>query len=263
MDVRMATHSGHPERGNEDFVGAVPGAVVVIDGAGIPGAESLCRHGVAWYAHSLGAALLGRLSLSDDLSLTDALAAAIGQVADSHRHTCDLANPSNPQATVCAMRLEADRADYLLLADTTLLLGTADGGVTALTDEREVAVRRACTGPLDGLTPGSPKYDAALPGVRAALRERRNQPGGYWIAREDPAAAAEAVTGSVALDDLTDAVLLSNGVTRLVDPYALMTWAELLDLTRASGPSRVLRMLRGHEPDESDRDDATLAHITM
>ena len=57
----MATSAGEAGRPNEDFAGAVPGAAVLLDGAGIPGTESICSHGVAWYTHRLGGALLGRL----------------------------------------------------------------------------------------------------------------------------------------------------------------------------------------------------------
>lgn len=48
MRVNLATSAGRAGRPNEDFVGAIPGAVVLLDGAGIPGVESLCFHGVAW-----------------------------------------------------------------------------------------------------------------------------------------------------------------------------------------------------------------------
>lgn len=50
MKVMMASNPGHVGQPNEDFVGAVPGAVVLLDGAGIPGTDSICRHGVAWYS---------------------------------------------------------------------------------------------------------------------------------------------------------------------------------------------------------------------
>jgi len=46
MATSAAARTG---RGNEDFVGAVPTAVVLLDGAGgVSGSESVCRHGVAW-----------------------------------------------------------------------------------------------------------------------------------------------------------------------------------------------------------------------
>ena len=57
-------------RANEDFTGAIPTAAVLIDGAGIPGAESVCRHGVAWYASRLGGSLLNLLSLVRDSDRT-------------------------------------------------------------------------------------------------------------------------------------------------------------------------------------------------
>ncbi|WP_247669098.1 hypothetical protein [Micromonospora sp. H61] len=87
MDVSLATSAGRADRPNEDFVGAVPGAVVLLDGAGIPGAESLCSHGVAWYTHRLGGALLGHLSRGDGRELAAILATAIDEIAAEHGHT--------------------------------------------------------------------------------------------------------------------------------------------------------------------------------
>jgi hypothetical protein len=51
----MATGAGRAGQPNEDFAGAVPGAVL-LDGAGIPATESICSRGVAWYTHRLGGA---------------------------------------------------------------------------------------------------------------------------------------------------------------------------------------------------------------
>ena len=77
MRVALATSAGHPGRPNEDFVGAVPSAVVLLDGAGIPDTEAICRHGVAWYAHSLGGRLLSHLSRDTEEPLTEVLALGI------------------------------------------------------------------------------------------------------------------------------------------------------------------------------------------
>ena len=62
MRVARLPAPGKPGWPNEDFVAAVPTAAVLLDGAGIAGTESICRHGVAWYTHRLGGVLLGRLS---------------------------------------------------------------------------------------------------------------------------------------------------------------------------------------------------------
>lgn len=261
----MATSAGHPGRANEDFVGAVPGAVVLLDGAGIPGAESICCHGVAWYTHRLGANLLGRLSRGDGQSLVSILAEAIDELAGEHRSTCDLADPSSPQSTVAMLRVDSERAEYLMLADSHLLLGRTRGeGPKVVTDVREVAVRRECTAPLAGLEAGSREHEVTLEACTKEFRSRRNQPGGYWIAKDDPRTAEEAVTGAVALDGLTDAALLSNGATRLVDPYGLTKWPVLLERCRTAGPGAVLEDLRRHEADISKpADDATVAHSNV
>ena len=142
MHVSMATSAGKAGRPNEDFVGAVPGAAVLLDGAGIPGTESICSHGVAWYTHRLGGALLGRLSRDDGRDLAAILATAIGEIAADHRDTCDITNPSSPQATVAMVRAHRGRLDYLLLADSFLVLDQVDGGPQVITDEREVTARR-------------------------------------------------------------------------------------------------------------------------
>ncbi|GAA4369728.1 protein phosphatase 2C domain-containing protein [Nocardioides caricicola] len=143
MRIDTATSAGHPGRPNEDFVGCAPGAVVVLDGAGIRGAEHLCR-GTAWYAETLGTALLARLapdSPADTPADTPAaaLADAIEHVAGLHRGTCDLADPSSPQATVAVARFSDEHVDYLVLGDTYVLLGEQ-----VVTDPREVDVRTEC-----------------------------------------------------------------------------------------------------------------------
>jgi hypothetical protein len=193
----MATRPGHPGRVNEDFVGAVPDAVVLLDGAGIPGSEHLCHHGTAWYARTLGAALLARLPGVDDL--VTVLAEAIAEVAGRHDGTCDLADPSSPQAAVAIARRAADRLDHLVLGDAYVVLQASPPVV--VTDPREVSVRAEVLATRD-----------ALADQVTAFRALRNRPGGFWVAKESPAAAAEAVTGSVPLRTLAGVALLSNGV---------------------------------------------------
>ncbi|MGC4789597.1 hypothetical protein ACLQ22_17395 [Micromonospora sp. DT178] len=268
MYVSMATSAGRIGRPNEDFVGAVPGAAVLLDGAGIPGTESICCHGVAWFTHRLGGALLGRLSRDDGRNLAAILADAIGETAADHDSVCDIANPSSPHATVVIVRARRGRLDHLLLADSFLVLDQVRGGPQVITDEREVTVRRICSAPLDGVPGGTPEYDRLRDSCVEALRARRNQPGGYWIAKDDPHAAEEAVTGSRPLHDLDGAALLSNGASRIVSPYGLTDWPGVLDLLGADGPAEIIRRVRQAEvrarggPDDPVPDDATVAHCT-
>jgi hypothetical protein len=269
MKVVMASSPGQVGQPNEDFVGAVPGAVVLLDGAGIPGTDSICRHGVAWYSHTLGATLLGQLSREPGRDLAAALADSIEQVSGQHRHTCDVANPSSPQSTVGIIRFHEDRVDFLALADVFVVLDSSESGPQVVTDSREVSVRNECLSVLHGLPTGTPEYERAQLAVIDALRARRNQPGGYWIAKDDPHAAMHAVTGSIPLRQLNGAALLSNGASRVVDPYRLAEWPAVLDLMRAKGPDEILRRVReaetearatGSIPDIRRPDDATVAY---
>jgi hypothetical protein len=264
MDVRIATSAGHPGRPNEDFAGAVASAVVLLDGAGIQGTESICRHGVAWYTHGLGGALLGQLSRDDGRDLTAVLARAIEELAARHRGTCDIAHPSSPQSTVAIVRATADRLEYLVLADCFVVLGQDSGEPLVITDEREVNARSFCSAPLAGLSRETAEYERLRDSCIEQLQARRNQPGGYWIAKDDPRVAEQALVGSRPLRQLRTVALLSNGASRIVSPYGATTWSGLMDVLDGGGPGEVIRRVRLAESDRADPgggfpDDATVA----
>jgi hypothetical protein len=268
MRVAFATSPGTPDSDNEDFVAAVPTAVVLLDGAGIRGIESICRHGVAWYTHRLGGALIGRLSRGGGQSLPAILGDAIEEVTDGHRDTCDVNNPSSPSATVVLFRISNDRADYLLLSDSFLILDRADGAVEVLTDGREVAVRNRYAAPMFATVKGTPEYERARAEAIEGFRATRNQPGGFWVAKNDPQAAREAVAGSVPTRDLSSATLLSNGASRIVDRFGLADWPGVVRLLDTTAPAEIIRRVREAE-DRADQhgggeahDDATVAYCT-
>ena len=69
--VVLATAAGTPGWPNEDFCAVAPGAAVLLDGATtMPrGTPTGCRHGVAWYARTLGSTLLAALVGESDTGL--------------------------------------------------------------------------------------------------------------------------------------------------------------------------------------------------
>ena len=256
MRVTMATDTAHAERGNEDFAGAVPAAAVLVDGAGMIGIESICRHGVAWYATRLGGELLGLLSYAPEESLTALLGEAIQRVTDSHRDTCDITDPSSPSATVAILRIAGDRADHLVLGDSVLIVD-GPAGPLVVDDRREPDFRRPHEARLDAAAPED--RERVLEEVIGELRAHRNQPGGFWIAKDDPRVAAEAFTGSHPIAELTGAALLSNGASRFVDTFQLGSWRDLLE----ADPTDVIRRVRAAEKRGGvSPDDATIAHCT-
>ncbi len=259
MRVTMESAAKQIARANEDFTGSIPTAAVLIDGAGIPGTEAICHHGVAWYAHHLGGRLLSLLSLVHGRSLSALLAEAIKQVTDDHRDTCDVANPISPSATVAILRLCDSRLEHLVLGDSVLVLDRADDMPLVVTDPREVIISRWYESRLEGVTHGSDEYHRIL----RELRANRNQPGGFWLAKDDPRAADEAITGSCPISELSGAVLLSNGASRIVDRFGLTDWAGVMTVLTTSGPAEIIRRVRVAEARHAvAADDATIAHCT-
>ncbi|GAA3769672.1 protein phosphatase 2C domain-containing protein [Plantactinospora mayteni] len=259
MRVTMTSVAAGTGRPNEDFTGAVPTAAVLIDGAGIPGAESICRHGVAWYASRLGGSLLGLLSLVRDAGLPALLAEAIERVTDEHRGTCDVGNPISPSATVAMLRLSDGLVEYLVLGDSVLVLDRASGAPLVVSDPREVIISQSYRTALEAVAEGSDEYRRIL----RELRANRNQPGGFWLAKDDPRAADEAITGSCPISELNGAVLLSNGASRIVDRFRLTDWPGVLAVLASDGPAEVVQRVRQAEARHAvAADDATIAHCT-
>jgi hypothetical protein len=242
---------------NEDIVAADGSVVVVLDGVSQwHTRQSGCRHGTVWYVQRLAGRILRHAA--GPVSLAEAVREAIRDVADLHRHTCDLAHPWSPAATVAVLRELGDRVEYLILADCVIVVETTDG-VVALTDTRLAELLQRLR------QDNSPESRAHF---QDGLRRLCNRPGGYWVASADPAAAAEAVTGSMPRDTIRRAVLLSDGASCLVDDYAEATWAELLEL----GPERLIDEVRRCEKGDPDRvrwrrgkvhDDATAAYCAF
>ncbi|MEU4790608.1 hypothetical protein AB0F95_12995 [Micromonospora tulbaghiae] len=253
MRVTMATDAGHPGRTNEDFAGAVPCGMVLVDGAGgISGAGEVCHHGIAWYATRLGGALLG--VLSEDRSLRDVLAEGIERVTDQHHDTCDVTHPISPFAAVAMLRFSGGTVEHLVLGDAVALVGRASGGPVVAHDPREVVIARSFEERLKDVPEGGDEYRRLF----MELRARRNSPGGFWVAKDDPRVVDEAVTGECPADDVRTAALLSNGASRLVDTFGLTDWPGLLRLLETDGPAEVIRRVREAEArDGVATDDAT------
>ncbi|MFJ8864233.1 integrase [Streptomyces sp. NPDC102473] len=255
----MTSVPKRPGRVNEDFTGAVPTAAVLIDGAGIPGSDHTCRHGVAWYAGRLGGSLLGLLALAQDRGLAALLAEAVELVTDEHRDTCAVADPISPSATVAVLRVSEGWAEYLVLGDSVLVLDRADRMPLVVTDPREVVIGRRYESALAAVAKGSDAHHRIL----RELRANRNAPGGFWVAKDDPRAADEAITGRCPVSEVTGAALLSNGAGRLVDRFGLATWPQVMRILASGGAAETIRRVRQEETRQAlAADDATIAYCT-
>ncbi|MEV5520435.1 integrase [Streptomyces pseudogriseolus] len=272
MNVALGTLPAEPDQQNEDFAATAPGAAVLLDGAGVAGAETGCIHGIAWFSSTLGGLLLGNIAQDPVRSLADCLADAIRGVRSLHEDTCDLAYRASPTSTVVAIRVGGGALEYLVLGDSTLLLAGQDGKTTAVTDDRLDQVGKQLRAPVDRLPTGTPEHAAALAQYRDDLTGLRNRPGGFWIAGPEPRAAEHALTGTVPLESLASVTLLSDGATRLVDRFGLADWTDVLDVLASASPDELIRRVREAENSDPDgqrwprgkaRDDATVLHCPV
>lgn len=270
MHVAFATEPAHPGADNEDFAAATPYAVVVLDGVTTAGTETGCRHGTAWYARHLGGTLIADLSAHPEHKLTDLLAIAIDTVAGRHRHTCDLTHPGTPASTVVIARERPGALDYLVLADSVLILDQP-GGPTIITDDRESTVSVDLHNDVHDLQAGTPEHDTTMQALMTDLQLRRNQPGGFWVAAADPTAAAEAITGTLPTSNLAALAALTDGATRVADRFHLIDWPKLLAVLATDGPADLIRRNRDAEASDPHgrrwkrgklSDDATAAYCT-
>ncbi|MFJ9551763.1 UTRA domain-containing protein [Streptomyces erythrochromogenes] len=271
MQVSMASTQGGGTA-NEDTVHVSPTGVVVLDGLSAPKDLPMgCIHGTPWFVRQLGTCLINLIG-DDAVSLREALRRAISEVNDLHRDTCALEQEAVPASTVLMIREQDEVLDYLVLSDNVLVLDLGDEGIRTVTDKRveEVAgkeMRAALQGPT-----GTPEHAARVSALVTVQRRLRNQPGGYWVAATDPAAADEAITGTVELTDVRQAALLTDGASRLVDSFGTLSWAQLLDLLRTEGPAALIARTREAEladpvgerwPRFKRSDDATAAYVRI
>jgi hypothetical protein len=275
MEMAAATVTSWPaskDRENEDSTANTPQVAVVVDGAGIPASlRSGCSHSVAWYSQALATTF--QVHLADPrVRMRDALRSAIAEVVARHEDTCDLAAGS-PSATVAAWRITGSDLEYLVLCDSSLFLSFTDGRNLEVTDDRlgqviapwvEAATAQPAPG---GLSISRDELHAAS---RQAVELLRNTAEGFWCCHNDPAAADEALQGSIPLAALRGAVLATDGATRGIHLLGTHTLEETIEAALSGTPDELLRQIRAAEDAQAQsltlhavkvHDDATLVSV--
>ena len=248
MQITYATEAA-PGCVNEDRAVCGDGWAVVLDGATAPeGVDSGCIHDVSWLVNHLAAGITRGLLLGF-VDLADVLGLAIAETCRAHAGTCDLANPDSPSSTAAIVRVRGGVLDYLVLADSPVVVRAPGEAPKVFSDDR-----------LSHL-PGGRPYSREL------VRYMRNKPEGFWVASTDPEAAYRAVTGSMLLAPGSEVGLFTDGVSRLVDIYGY-GWDVVLTVAGGrSGPANLISALRSLEADNppeggKKHDDATAVLMT-
>ncbi len=243
MRIVTATEPADASKASEDWILAEPDLAIALDGA-TARTDTGCRHGIAWYAAKLGSAITDR-STDPGRDLKAVLAGAIAGTRDQHRD-CDLDHPGTPSAAVGIVRPRGVLLEYLVLGDVTLLLDTVHG-LNVITDDRvdQTAIEQRADAARYPF--GTAEKQAALLRMKHAELAVRNQPGGFWVAAADPAAADQAITGSLPAREVRRLALLTDGAARAVVLFQLMDWRGLLDVLAKEGPSHLIGRVRAAE----------------
>ncbi|MFR0358207.1 protein phosphatase 2C domain-containing protein [Streptomyces sediminimaris] len=261
MRTEVVSEPGDPARPNEDFAAvALPasgqgGAVVVLDGVTPPRGATGCLHSVPWYVARLGGALTELTVSLPDVPLPEVLSRAIARTAAAHVATCDLSHPRTPQATVVVARWGTQAVEYLVLSDSTLLVESPEGSVTAVLDDR-----------LSRLPRSSLATDAI------ADATVRNKEGGFFTAAADPAVAGRAVTGTLPREEVRALAALTDGAARWVERFREGTWEDCFRLLAKEGARALVQRVRALETADTERvflrrskthDDATVVVVGL
>jgi len=229
------------DRPTEDRVILLPTAVILADGATALREDELSG---GWYAEHLCQTLAKHLTDTPTADLRALLSKTITALAQEH----GLTPGSAPSSTVAILRWTEDQIDALVLADSPIIAFTQQGPQT-LADDR-IANLVIPGGYRQRLRTGGgygPDHVAALRAAGRNFGQRRNVPGGFWVAEADPTAATQARTASWPRTDVTAALLASDGVSCGVDDYHLFDWPTVLTLATTSGPAAVLARVRDAE----------------
>lgn len=270
MRTKYATRAGSTTKANEDWVSVTQDNIIVLDGVTEPRVpERKCRHTVTWFTANFGTDLAHQAY--KDQSLRDALRTAIQRTNDKHRQTCNLYADGLPAATVAMVRKFGEEIEYLVLSNTTVVLDTLHG-LKVISDDRvnhvEPITRALATAGLIG-TPKHTETIAAMTGEQLAYR---NRAGGYWVADSNTEAAKQAYVGRISADIVKRIAVFTDGASRIVDTFGLMSWYEVMDYLYENGPHRLLDHIRAVELQDRDgrcwprfkvSDDATVAYITV
>ncbi|HWU05877.1 MAG TPA: protein phosphatase 2C domain-containing protein [Streptomyces sp.] len=260
-------------RPSEDRIHQAPEAVIVLDGVSTV-SDDQPRGG--WYAQMLGEHLVAGLNDAPDVDLRQLLESAIATMVRDH----GLVPGASPAATVSILRHCGDRIDTLVLADSPVVAFTTSGQIRQVRDDRLarlVADRPELTAYQAALRSGrgfdNPGHRVLLQQLRAHQMLHVNQqvPGGYWVAEAVPEAARHAVVRSWPTSDITDILVMTDGVSSGVEDYGLYSsWEEMAGACRAQGPGHVVRTIHEAEATDSDgrrwprykcHDDKALAHL--
>lgn len=268
-NVRVRSAQSAGDEHSQDRLFTLPNAVLVLDETS---GDSSSDDG-GRYAEALGQALAAALTERPRADLAEVLAAAIVDVAKAH----GLVAATSPESTVAIARWDEEHVDALVLGDSRVAAIHLNGSLGELCDRRVqdvgVDLREQYKARLRDRCGFDETHAGLIAELRAEQRRLRNRPGGYPIAATDPAAAAEALTGTWPIAALGGVGLATDGAWRGRHLYQeIPPWPMLLKRIEFLAPKALLVAVRDAEDNDPDgrqwprpvrHDDKTLAVVSL
>jgi hypothetical protein len=220
-----------------DRIAVAGNAVAVLDGATAfePGAVPAGQ-----YAGRLSAAIASRLG--DDMSaplpriLEDAIRVTSAAMS--------MTGQAGPSSTAAIVRADPAAVDLLVLGDSFIFYGTDTACTGMLTDDRIAGLGLPQRAQYRARLAAGSGYDQVhqrlLQDLQHEQRQRRNRPGGYWIAQADPAAARHARVLTVPADEVRWIVAATDGIVNTARHLRLDDWPAIA----RHGPHELARVLQ-------------------
>lgn len=263
MKVHAAQLAGDGR--NADRLFATERAVILLDGAS---AFEPTDVDPGTYADALGRAIATQLDAESGIPIATAVAQAITETTERMH----LTPGRSPSSTVSVIRTRDGAADLYVLGDSPIYYGTATRNATLL-DDRLTAVGPAQHDAYAAALRAGHGFDdrhrAALAELQHVERQHRNTEPGYWIAETDPGAAHHALTITLAPDDITWAVMTSDGASDVLQHLGY-DWTDIARHDAAQLAGLLARIHAWEERDDPHgrqlprakrHDDKTIAAI--
>jgi len=212
---------------SEDRVFITSNAAIVLDGATAFASVDLDLDlDPGTYADVLGRHIAAELHGNDRTDLAEVVSNAIATVVRQF----NLRPGRSPSSTVTILRVLDQQADLFVLGDSPLYYGTAHHS-RVLADTRladlDLPESRHYRDRLRDGSGYDDQHRTLLRRLQEQQRVWRNIDGGYWIAEADPTAAHHAVTATLNVDDLSWAVLATDGISNPLTHLDRADWVTI------------------------------------
>jgi hypothetical protein len=160
-----------------------------------------------------------------------------------------------PHAAVVLIRCDRDGLDYAILGDSGLL-AVQNGATRVITDPEVAAIDPALARRMAELRIQGANERSIQSDIEERIRgiyETMNTADGIAIAALDPAAVRRAIAGRLPWPDDGRILLATDGLLRLIDPFAAFDAAGLRHASFEQGLGSIFATLRKLEESDAER----------